>query len=161
MGGNFINLSGNFNNGIISDYNKLFSDNLNRAGSNLDNDSINDFDNILNQQMGNQKSATIHGGVQVDNMAISGIQQSNNIAINTDADYMMSNLKNAFGNGINGLNEKQLASQRAAETFATGGDIDIHEVMIAAEKSSLSMQMALQMRNKMITFYNELRNIQI
>ena len=51
------------------------------------------------------------------------------------------------------------AAYEAAETFAAGGDISVHDVMIASQKANLTMQMALQMRNRLVTAYNELRNI--
>ena len=47
------------------------------------------------------------------------------------------------------------------ETFAAGGDISVHEVMIATQKSTLAMQMAIQLRNQMINAYTEFKNLRV
>ena len=52
-------------------------------------------------------------------------------------------------------------SERAEEILATGGDISAHEVMIAAEKSNLSLQMAVQIRNRLINAYTEINTMQV
>lgn len=67
----------------------------------------------------------------------------------------------AFNGSLNEMNEKTEAANRLQEAFSMGEDVSVHEVMIAAEKSSLSMQMALQVRNKVIAAYNEINNIRI
>ncbi len=37
-----------------------------------------------------------------------------------------------------------------------GGPTSIHEAMIAAEKAELSMQMAIQIRNRILNAYSEI-----
>lgn len=64
-------------------------------------------------------------------------------------------------NYINNLNTENKAAEKAVETFASGGDIDLHSVMIASEKANLSMQLALQMRNKIVQAYQEISRIQV
>lgn len=70
-------------------------------------------------------------------------------------------IQNGFKSGITELNASQRKAEDDFETFASGGDISIHEVMISAEKSSLTMQMAIQLRNQMLNAYNEFKNMQI
>ncbi len=159
MTGNFINVN-NFSRNIVNDYNKLLSENMNDINSNLGENSMSEFDSILNQQMGNYAPKKLEASIHMDTISSASANPSN-IVGNTHAEKMMNDFKNAFGSGLNSVNQKQMEAQRATEIFATGGDIDIHEVMIAAEKSSLSMQMALQMRNKMLSFYNEIKSIQV
>ena len=59
------------------------------------------------------------------------------------------------------LNTVQKQAETDFETFASGGDISVHDVMISAQKSSLSMQMAIQLRNRVLNAYNELKSISI
>lgn len=68
---------------------------------------------------------------------------------------------NLLDNYLNDVNDKKKEAAKAVETFASGGDIDIHSVMIASEKAGLSMQLALQMRNKILTAYKEIKNIRV
>ena len=53
------------------------------------------------------------------------------------------------------------AADKAQEALAMGEDISVHDVMIAAEKASLSLQMALQLRNKLLTAYQEINNVRV
>ncbi len=62
---------------------------------------------------------------------------------------------------LNNVNQKSQKAREAVETFASGGDIDIHSVMIASEKASLSMQLAMQLRNKAVQAYTEIKNIRV
>ena len=55
----------------------------------------------------------------------------------------------------------QRQSEKDIETFASGGDISVHQVMISAQKSALAMQMAIQLRNQMLNAYNEFKNMNI
>lgn len=62
---------------------------------------------------------------------------------------------------MNGVNTKQKDAESAVETFASGGKIDLHTVMIAMEKSNLSMQLTMQMRNKILQAYQEISRMNI
>ena len=68
---------------------------------------------------------------------------------------------NSFVNGINSVDSARKAADEAKEIFATGGDISVHEVMIAAQKASLSTQMAIQIRNRILNTYTELTQMQL
>ena len=45
------------------------------------------------------------------------------------------------------------------EDIAMGGPTSIHDAMIAAEKASLSMQMAIQVRNRILSAYTEISSM--
>jgi flagellar hook-basal body complex protein FliE len=77
------------------------------------------------------------------------------------SDKTVKSFSNVIGEYINDVNNKQTQAEKAVETFATGGNIDIHSVMIATEKANLSMQLALQMRNKILQAYQEISRMQI
>ena len=78
-----------------------------------------------------------------------------------DMDNFMSKISGAFMDGINSVNNAAIDAENKQEILAMGGDISAHEVMIAAEKANLSMQMGLQLRNKILAAYNELYNVRI
>ena len=78
-----------------------------------------------------------------------------------DMDHFMTKVSNAFSDGINSVNNDALRAEEAEEILASGGDISAHEVMIAAEKSNLSLQMAVQIRNRLINAYTEINSMQI
>ncbi len=59
------------------------------------------------------------------------------------------------------VNESQSRSDGLMADFISGGETDLHQVMIAAEEARLSMEMAVQIRNKMIEAYKELNSMQM
>ena len=66
-----------------------------------------------------------------------------------------------LGKYLNNVDKTSKKAEHAVETFATGGNIDLHSVMIASQKASLSMQLALQMRNKIVMAYKEIQRIHV
>ncbi|NLF83841.1 MAG: flagellar hook-basal body complex protein FliE [Candidatus Gastranaerophilales bacterium] len=66
-----------------------------------------------------------------------------------------------LNNYVNNVNQQNKTAENAVETFASGGDIDLHSVMIATEKAELSMQLALQLSNKLLNAYREINNVRV
>ena len=56
---------------------------------------------------------------------------------------------------INKVNEYQVQSDYATEKLVKGENIDLHQVMIASKKASITMQTTLEIRNKVIEAYQE------
>ncbi|MEB3198105.1 MAG: flagellar hook-basal body complex protein FliE [Candidatus Sericytochromatia bacterium] len=52
-------------------------------------------------------------------------------------------------------------AEKLANEAAIGGDVDLHDVMIAAEKASVAMQLTLQVRNKLVEVYQDVMRMQI
>lgn len=65
----------------------------------------------------------------------------------------------SFGGGLNAVNNAKLEANRMQEDLAMGGPTSIHEAMIAAEKAELSMNMAIQVRNRILNAYTELNSM--
>ena len=55
------------------------------------------------------------------------------------------------------VNKIQLQSDKAVQQLAAGNNENIHETMIAIEKASISFQMMMQIRNKIIEAYDEIK----
>ena len=68
---------------------------------------------------------------------------------------------NAFYNSLNAVNNTKLEADRLQEDLAMGGPTSIHDAMIAAEKATLSMQMAVQVRNRILSAYTDITNMAI
>jgi len=69
----------------------------------------------------------------------------------------MDTLKEKLGE----VNEKQIAADVATEAFISGEDIDIHEVMLITEEAKMSLQLAVQVRNKLVEAYQEINRMQL
>jgi len=120
------------------------------------------YNDVFFSQMNqvNTDNMTLSGGVE--KIAISDMAESDpqlkidmqNI-IGEGAGKVANDFQTALSNSLTNLNTTQRTAEAALETFATGGDIDVHTVMLEAQKASLGMQMAMQLRNKAIQAYNE------
>jgi flagellar hook-basal body complex protein FliE len=62
---------------------------------------------------------------------------------------------------IEKVNEAQIESDQLTEKLARGQDVDLHQVMIASQKSSVTMQLTLEVRNKAIEAYQEIMRMQV
>jgi len=73
---------------------------------------------------------------------------------------------NSFGDlltqSINQVNEIQQHAGEMKKAFELGTeDVNLAEVMVAAQKSSLSFEAMLQVRNKLVDAYKEVMNMPI
>lgn len=62
---------------------------------------------------------------------------------------------------FNEVAESQRVADQTINDFVTGGDVDVHEVVIAAEQASLTLLLAIQVRNKAVEAFQELLRIQV
>lgn len=89
-------------------------------------------------------------------------ENSNKLNIDEiSSDKISKSFSNIFNNYIKDVNKDQIDADNAVETFSSGGNIEMHSVMIAAEKASASMQLTLQLRNKFLQAYQEISKMQV
>ena len=90
---------------------------------------------------------------------LNGLNQSGGEGVNkVDTQNASSVLKNS----INKVNDSQMQSNKLAEAFQNGDpNIQVSEVMIAMQKSNVSFQAMLQVRNKIIQSYQEIMNMPV
>jgi len=62
---------------------------------------------------------------------------------------------------ITDVNTLQNKASEAEENLATGEITDVHEVMIAVEKANTSMELMLEMRNKIVEAYQEIMRMPV
>lgn len=83
------------------------------------------------------------------------IQRANqNKSPNVDfSDY----LKNA----LDKVNDSQINAENTTMDFITGKSQDIHQVMLASEEAKISLELAVQVRNKLVDAYQEIMRMQL
>jgi flagellar hook-basal body complex protein FliE len=59
------------------------------------------------------------------------------------------------------VNDTQLQADRSAESFLKGESIDVHKVMISLQKAEMTLNLAMQLRNKVLSAYEEVMRMQI
>jgi flagellar hook-basal body complex protein FliE len=62
---------------------------------------------------------------------------------------------------VHDVDKMQKNADVQVERYATGELRDIHQVMIAAEKANLSLQLLVEIRNKMMESYREIMKMQL
>ncbi|PIE67143.1 MAG: flagellar hook-basal body complex protein FliE [Deltaproteobacteria bacterium] len=69
------------------------------------------------------------------------------------SDYVKSSLDD--------VNRRMLDADQAIDDLATGTNQDIHNTMIAMQKAEISFELVMQIRNKLISAYDEVRRMSI
>jgi flagellar hook-basal body complex protein FliE len=62
---------------------------------------------------------------------------------------------------INEVDSAQKNSEKMVNGLAEGKNTDIHNTMIAMEKADISFQLMMQIRNKLVSAYQEIYRMQI
>lgn len=59
------------------------------------------------------------------------------------------------------LNQLQLSADQGIQDMVVGETDDIHSIMIAIQKAQVSLQFAVQVRNKLVEAYQEIMRMQV
>ena len=99
-------------------------------------------------------------------MAIDGIQGSAGAVITAGTlegkkSSETPSFKEMITEYLNETNRVQLEAGEAIHKVATGEIENIHEVMIALEKSRLSLELIMEIRSKLLDAYRELMRMQM
>lgn len=66
-------------------------------------------------------------------------------------------LKNVLDN----VNDKQVQADALTSSFIKGDSVDVTQVMIASEEAKQSLELAVQVRNKLVEAFQEINKIQL
>jgi flagellar hook-basal body complex protein FliE len=69
----------------------------------------------------------------------------------------MDTLKQAIGKA----NDIQLEASQATEALMTGRTQNVHQTMVALQEADVSFQLMMQIRNKLVSAYEEIQRMQI
>lgn len=66
-----------------------------------------------------------------------------------------------ISDAINKVNDAQVTADQKVEGFIKGEDVNMHDVMLSMQESQLSMQLLIEVRNKVVEAYQELNRVQL
>lgn len=66
-----------------------------------------------------------------------------------------------FDSMLQSLSESQQTSDDLMTKLAAGEDVDIHQVMIAAEQTDISFKIAIGIRDKLVDAYKEISRMSV
>ena len=72
-----------------------------------------------------------------------------------------SNLIDALGDTMKSVNDLQGASVDAQNRYQMGEDIPLTDVVMRMQKASLALEATIQIRNKVLTAYQEIMNMPV
>jgi len=111
-----------------------------------------DITQVLNQMRAMREQAQ-----QLSSQSITGLSAEKLKINGTDSGF--GNLLNNALNGVNAVQQDANTLTRAYELGEPG--VDLTRVMIASQKANISFQAALQVRNKLVTAYQDIMNMPI
>lgn len=66
------------------------------------------------------------------------------------------NFSSFLKEAIESTNASQITSDLHTQKLVQGEDVDLHEVMIAAQKASITLNTTMEVRNKVVEAYQEI-----
>ena len=69
--------------------------------------------------------------------------------------------KNMLLEALNQVNNMQQEADQAVQQLVTGGDVNPAEVLTSLQKADMSFRLMLQIRNKLVSAWQEVNNIRI
>jgi flagellar hook-basal body complex protein FliE len=72
------------------------------------------------------------------------------------------NFSDALKASLNQVNKVQVDAEQLGKSFAMGDDsVSLSDVMIAGQKANISFQATVQVRNKLVSAYHDIMNMQV
>ncbi len=68
---------------------------------------------------------------------------------------------NVLGRLVRDVNAKQMDAAAASREMMSGGNVSLHQAMIAMEEASVSFQLMVEVRNKLLESYQEIMRMQL
>jgi flagellar hook-basal body complex protein FliE len=69
--------------------------------------------------------------------------------------------KNMLLDSVQQVNSMQLEANRAVEGLFTGAEVNPAEVLTAVQKADLAFRMLMQVRNKLVAAYQEIKDVKV
>lgn len=85
-----------------------------------------------------------------------------NTGNNTSTGSPLESFSDTLKSKLDEVNQKQIDSDVLANKLIKGEDgVNIHQVMLASTEASMSVNLAIQVRNKLVEAYQEISKIQL
>ena len=78
-----------------------------------------------------------------------------------EIDAVYAKFEEVLKNAVNKVNDAQVSANNDIESLIKGDDITMHEVMLSTQEAQISMQLMLEVRNKLYDAYKELSSVQL
>lgn len=91
---------------------------------------------------------------------IGGLNASQNLQKTQQSSRV--DFSDALKASLNQVNKAQMDAEELGKNFAMGDDsVSLSDVMIAGQKANISFQATVQVRNKLVSAYHDIMNMQV
>jgi len=88
-------------------------------------------------------------------------QQLNSGQDNAEEKITGTGFREFFANALQEVNQLQLAKDAEVQKLVAGQTDNLHQVIIAAEKANVALQLTTEIRNKILDAYFEIMRMQV
>ena len=93
--------------------------------------------------------------------AINPIAAPNSIRAVGESTSAQGEFDRAMLDALNNVNELQSSAHASAQSFMNGETEELHKVALDQQKAAISLDLFLQMRNKVVNAYQEIMKMQV
>lgn len=96
------------------------------------------------------------------NAYVSNTKIANDLQKNVvEGENKTTNFLDTLKEKLDEVNDKQIDAENITQKFIKGEEEDIHKVMLSTEEAKLSLELAVQIRNKIVEAYDVFNRMQI
>ncbi|WP_108305793.1 flagellar hook-basal body complex protein FliE [Metalysinibacillus jejuensis] len=97
----------------------------------------------------------------VSMMGPTTIQQPVKPTLHTQPYEAQQNFAATLKDAIANVNAQQITSDAMTNRLINGGNVELHDVMIASQKASVTLNATIEVRNKVIEAYQEIMRMSV
>ena len=90
--------------------------------------------------------------------SFAGAGTNNNMKADTNSGLDFSSI---LKDKLDGVNAQQVNADNITNQFIQGDNVDVHQLMLSGQEAQMSLQLAVQVRNKIVEAYQELNRMQL
>ncbi|CEA04447.1 Flagellar hook-basal body complex protein FliE [Metalysinibacillus saudimassiliensis] len=94
-------------------------------------------------------------------MAPPAITQPTKPTLHTTPEVAQQNFAASLKDAIAKVNDQQITSDKMTSKLINGGNVELHDVMIASQKASVTLNATIEVRNKVIEAYQEIMRMSV
>ena len=79
----------------------------------------------------------------------------------TNKNSFSNTFQNILTDSLDKVNDKQINADNITNNFIKGEDVEVHEMILSMEEAKMSLQLAIQVRNKVVEAIQELNRMQL
>lgn len=88
-------------------------------------------------------------------------QEISPVRLELKAPVQTADFSQTIGHGLQGINSDLQAADQATVALAAGAEPSTHDVMIAMSRARLDLQLVVQVRNRLMSAYQEIARMQV